>query len=158
MAFSYLFIENNLIHFFVCEKKLDDEVRILIFCEYPVLFQIKEHLTGVSIHKYEEFLPWLTEFRKNNASQKIFVPSETNFAIGSILTDPSESGTSPIQSMKAVKNTTEMQNMRESNVFLLFERCKKCLAGSRQCSSGGIPLLDGARTEGGKELYGTGDG
>ncbi|VDM45505.1 unnamed protein product [Toxocara canis] len=129
LVFSVLVLTSTEAHLFIDSSKLDDEV--------------KQHLSHVHLHEYNEAVDWFTKWHENqktnNHEHKVLLPDATNYEFGSIIgKDYSNVGASPVQAMKAVKNEVELQGIRSSHIrdsaalvefFTWFE--KELLAGHK---------------------------
>ncbi|EGT53911.1 hypothetical protein CAEBREN_32087 [Caenorhabditis brenneri] len=109
LAYSYLFVGMREIHLFIDANKLNDTSRAHL------------HESSVSIHEYDEVLPWIRQWLKSKEEagepRMAYLSPETNYAIGSIFGEENSIvDTSLAQIAKARKNKMEMQGMRESNL------------------------------------------
>ncbi|PAV60225.1 hypothetical protein WR25_21475 [Diploscapter pachys] len=100
LVYSYMLITLDEAHLFIDDSRLDDASRA--------------HLSNIHIHNYTDAQPFISKWRESNKTARVFVPTSTNYAIGSIFGENSIQDDSPV--MKAVKNGIEIQNMRTSSI------------------------------------------
>ena len=98
---SYLLITESEAHLFIIPEKMTDEV--------------KAYLTesGITIHDYNDFIPFLQQLENK---QIVLNPAQTNFAVYQAFGSSCEiiqQTPSPIALLKAVRNETEIENLRK---------------------------------------------
>ncbi|CAJ0944804.1 unnamed protein product, partial [Mesorhabditis belari] len=108
LAFSIAFVTNSELHLFIDPTKIDK--------------QVADHLNLglVTVHSYDSANQFLQAWHEKNKSlqgYKVFVPNSTNYSLASIFGKENLLvAMSPIQMMKAVKNSVEMAGMRASHI------------------------------------------
>ncbi|CAJ0565051.1 unnamed protein product, partial [Mesorhabditis spiculigera] len=109
LVYSVAFITMDQVHLFIDPKKTDDAVTA----------HLKE--AGTELHPYEaatEYLRSWHEQHQGDVGYKVFIPSSTNYALGSLFGGKQNVtlGTSPVQITKAVKNKVELEGMRNAHI------------------------------------------
>ncbi|CAD5209001.1 unnamed protein product [Bursaphelenchus xylophilus] len=105
--FAYAYVTHDDVVLFVDKEKLTPEV--------------EKHLGDVKVHPYETASEWLKyyheEAKNSITGHKVWISPELNYSLSSMIdTDFIHEGPTPIYSMKALKNETEMAGMRESHI------------------------------------------
>ncbi|CEF65943.1 Xaa-Pro aminopeptidase 1 [Strongyloides ratti] len=106
VVFSYALITMDESYLFINKKKLPEGY--------------EEHLKGVKIFDYEKISDILKEYHsknKENISHKMWVPSTTNYGLSSLISEGNTyASLSPVQVLKAIKNETELNGMRQAHI------------------------------------------
>uniref|UniRef100_A0A0N5CHH0 Xaa-Pro aminopeptidase 1 n=1 Tax=Strongyloides papillosus TaxID=174720 RepID=A0A0N5CHH0_STREA len=106
VVLSYAFITMDEAYLFIDKKKLPEGY--------------EEHLKGVKVLDYDKVTEIVNEYHsknKENASHKMWIPSETNYWISSVIAESNAyDANSPVQILKATKNEVELKGMRQAHI------------------------------------------
>ncbi|MFH4978114.1 hypothetical protein AB6A40_004823 [Gnathostoma spinigerum] len=107
LVFSILVLTPKEVHLFINTEKLDN--------------QDKESFVDVVLHEYDEAAAWLKSWhnseKEGNRMHKVLIADSTNYYLGSIIDrNYSLIAFSPVQQMKAIKNSVELNGMRKAHV------------------------------------------
>lgn len=98
---SYLLITESEVHLFIISEKMTAEVKAYL------------SEAGITLHDYNDFIPFLQQLENK---QIVLNPSQTNFAVYQAIGSSCEviqQSPSPIALLKAVRNETEIENLRK---------------------------------------------
>lgn len=106
--FSYVIVTDTAIHLFITETKITESIR--------------NHFTTencpITIHSYDSIQPFLSELISKLGDQdKVWISEYSNYALVSLVPKKSLlSEITPVNVMKAVKNSVEIQGMVNSHI------------------------------------------
>ncbi|EPB70630.1 hypothetical protein ANCCEY_10259 [Ancylostoma ceylanicum] len=107
LVYSYLLVTPDEVHLFM--DKADETMRAYLKQKQVVL------------HPYEKAYVYVSNWNDqqkaaNKDKHRVFVPTSTNYLFGSLFESVSVVDNSPVQVMKGVKNSVEMEGMRNSHI------------------------------------------
>ncbi|KAL6728989.1 hypothetical protein Aduo_000085 [Ancylostoma duodenale] len=107
LVYSYLLVTPDEVHLFM--DKADETMRAYLKQKQVVLHPYNEAYVYVS--------NWNDQQKAaNKGKHRVFVPTSTNYLFGSLFESVSIVDNSPVQVMKGVKNSVEMEGMRNSHI------------------------------------------
>ncbi|KAK6727883.1 hypothetical protein RB195_005511 [Necator americanus] len=107
LAYSYLLVTPDEVHLFM--DKADQTMRTYL----------KDN--QILLHPYDEAYSYVSNWNNQQKAEhkqkhRVFVPTSTNYLFGSLFESVSVVDGSPVQVMKGVKNSVEMEGMRRSHI------------------------------------------